>query len=286
MDLPAGEQRQNWPQWMTHEVRAAEWVLVIASREYKRRAEGEAGPAEGRGVQWEALQIQERIYVDQHTGLRKVVPVVLPGQSPADIPVWLAPSSTMYYVVSEFTVAGAEKLLRLLTGQAYETESPLGPLPVLPPRGAADAVSAAPAPSVPSGAAQPGKSGVTLPALAQLSSLLADMAPSLSWTPGRWNRESAKLRLHLAALDRHLDGLPDECGSLVSDMRQAIRFNATATRIIELTKNITMSLACLHDSTASPEARTRDFEVFTKSSAELRRSILQLQDIVQPPDPR
>ena len=56
MDLPAGEQRQNWPQWMTHEVRAAEWVLVIASREYKRRAEGEAGPAEGRGVQWEALQ--------------------------------------------------------------------------------------------------------------------------------------------------------------------------------------------------------------------------------------
>ena len=120
MDLPAGEQRQNWPQWMTHEVRAAEWVLVIASREYKRRAEGEAGPAEGRGVQWEALQIQERIYVDQHTGLRKVVPVVLPGQSPADIPVWLAPSSTMYYVVSEFTVAGAEKLLRLLTGQAYE----------------------------------------------------------------------------------------------------------------------------------------------------------------------
>ena len=39
LDLPAAEQRQDWAQWMTQEVRDADYVLVIASPDYKRRAE-------------------------------------------------------------------------------------------------------------------------------------------------------------------------------------------------------------------------------------------------------
>src|SRR5437016_3040745 len=50
LDLPAAEQRVDWAQWMTQEVRDADRVLVIASPEYKKRAEGDAGPGEGRGV--------------------------------------------------------------------------------------------------------------------------------------------------------------------------------------------------------------------------------------------
>ena len=58
LDLPAAEQRQDWAQWMTQEVRDADYVLVVASPEYKRRAEGDAAPDEGRGVQWEARLIR------------------------------------------------------------------------------------------------------------------------------------------------------------------------------------------------------------------------------------
>ena len=61
LDLPAAEQRQDWAQWMTRQVRDADRVLVIASPEYKRRAEGDAAPGEGRGVQWEARLIRERV---------------------------------------------------------------------------------------------------------------------------------------------------------------------------------------------------------------------------------
>src|SRR3989337_1512065 len=52
LDLPAAERRQDWAVWMHHQVRRAEFVLVVASPEYRRRSEGDASPDEGRGVQW------------------------------------------------------------------------------------------------------------------------------------------------------------------------------------------------------------------------------------------
>jgi SEFIR domain-containing protein len=38
LDLPVAERRVDWPVWMHHEVRDADFVLVIASPAYKRRA--------------------------------------------------------------------------------------------------------------------------------------------------------------------------------------------------------------------------------------------------------
>ena len=47
----------------------------------------------------------------------EVLPVVLPDCSADDIPDWLAPAAAAYYTVSDYTVAGAERLMRALTGQ-------------------------------------------------------------------------------------------------------------------------------------------------------------------------
>ena len=69
------------------------------------------------GVQWEARMIRHRFYVNQDAGLQLVLPVVLPGCSAADLPLWLAPAAATGYVVTDYTVAGAEALLRVLTGQ-------------------------------------------------------------------------------------------------------------------------------------------------------------------------
>jgi hypothetical protein len=65
---------------------------------------------------------------------------VLPGCTDRDIPTWLGRETATHYAIPEYTVRAAEKLLRLLTGQPYETEPPLGRPPVLPPR---DAVASA-----------------------------------------------------------------------------------------------------------------------------------------------
>ncbi len=133
LDLVAAEQRINWAEWMTREVRDADYVLVAASAGYKRRAGGDAEPDEGRGVQWEARLIEDLFYQDQKAGLRRFVPVVLPGSTEDDIPLWLAPAVATYYRVTECTVAGAEALLRLLTGQPGVVMPPLGTVPDLPP---------------------------------------------------------------------------------------------------------------------------------------------------------
>jgi hypothetical protein len=134
LDLPAAERRQDWPLWMLSQVRHADFVLIVASPEYRRRGEGDAAPSEGRGVQWEAALIREEFYADRATAMRKFLPVLLPGRSAQDIPLWLGPRSGTSYRITEFTLAGAEKLIRLLTHQPYEVPTPLGRLPVLPSR--------------------------------------------------------------------------------------------------------------------------------------------------------
>lgn len=127
LDLAATDQRTGWTQWMTQQVRDADRVLVVASPAYRRRAEGDAGPAEGRGVQWEAGLIQELFYADQQAGLGRFLPVVLPGCSATDLPLWMRPASTTRYEITDFTVAGAKALLRVLTSQPGVIVPPVGP---------------------------------------------------------------------------------------------------------------------------------------------------------------
>jgi len=139
LDLPAAEQRQDWAQWMTREIRDADRIVVVGSSAYQRRGEGDAGADEGRGVQFEARLIRDRFYADQDAGLQLVLPVVLPGGSAGDLPLWLFPATTTHYPVTEYTTAGAERLLRTLTGQPWEIMPRLGAVPYLAPRGAGPA---------------------------------------------------------------------------------------------------------------------------------------------------
>lgn len=133
LDRVAAQERQDWALWMGDQIREADHILVIASAAYRARAEGRAEPSEGRGVQWEARLVRDAFYRDQRA-LDRFLPVVLPGQTSDGVPDFLAPATCTIYTVTEFTIAGAEALLRLLTRQPSETEPPLGPRPVLQPR--------------------------------------------------------------------------------------------------------------------------------------------------------
>jgi hypothetical protein len=146
-DLEAVADRQDWPVWMAGQVDAADFVMVVASPAYRRRAEGgaepDSEPGGGRGVQFEAALLRERLYADRAGWQRRILPVVLPGQSVDGIPTFLQPYSASRYEVREFTVDGAEELLRVLTDQPAHPPPPLGEVPRLAPRGTAAGTAAA-----------------------------------------------------------------------------------------------------------------------------------------------
>ncbi|PSM42578.1 hypothetical protein C6Y14_15380 [Streptomyces dioscori] len=134
LDRPAAEQPQDWAAWMQREFEAADYVLTIASPAYKRRAEGTEEPGTGEGVAWEARLIKNYVYVDLATWYKRILRVVLPGGSREDLPAFLGGHTVTHYTVDPIDSTGAEKLLRYLTDQPYETVPPLGLRPDLPPR--------------------------------------------------------------------------------------------------------------------------------------------------------
>ena len=287
LDLLAGEQRQDWAAWSAHEVEAADRVLVIPSPEYRRRADSKEIPTEQHAgspsVHYEAGLIRDRFYADPQAGLQAVIPVVLPGCSAADIPLWLGRAATMHYVVTECTTAGAEKLLRLLTGQPYEVKPPLGTVPTLLPRTTPDDASLAPVSAGPDLGELEGDDEI-LSVLGEVSNALAAIRPSSAWTSTRWMVESTSLRLRINDLDSHFQQGPHERGSSARALRQAIRLNSKILHVKGLCKNIKTSLNYLQGDSFPTEVRARQLRVFITSSTSLQRAILQIQNIVKPAD--
>jgi hypothetical protein len=109
--------RIDWSLWAIKHLTKADFIVVVASPEYKRRADGEAEPHEGRGAQFEAAIIRNHLTrnLDEQTG--RVLPVVLPGGSVEDIPEFLNPYSTTRFEIAAFTDAGVSGLLAAITGQ-------------------------------------------------------------------------------------------------------------------------------------------------------------------------
>ncbi|WP_103354377.1 SEFIR domain-containing protein [Amycolatopsis sp. CA-128772] len=109
--------RRDWSLWAVEHLDKADFILVIASPEYKRRADGAAMPHEGRGAQFEAGIIRNNLTRDLRRETERVLPVILPGRSVDEIPTFLNAHSTTRYHVEEFTRAGVTDLLAAITGQ-------------------------------------------------------------------------------------------------------------------------------------------------------------------------
>lgn len=132
LDMSAAEHPQDWGLWMLEQVREADYVLVIASAAYRRRAEGLVPPAESRGVPFESTLVREAVYADPIAARRKFLPVVLADGRVEDIPSFLGPTSTTHYRIPHLTPACADALLRVLTGRPALAEPELGGLAALP----------------------------------------------------------------------------------------------------------------------------------------------------------
>ncbi|GAA4531057.1 SEFIR domain-containing protein [Amycolatopsis samaneae] len=109
--------RQDWSSWAIEHLAAADFVVVIASPEYKRRADGAAPADEGRGSQFEAAMLRNNLTKDLRRATERILPVVLPGQTAEDIPTFLNPYSTTRFHVSTFTREGVAELIAAITGK-------------------------------------------------------------------------------------------------------------------------------------------------------------------------
>lgn len=126
LDRWAEPERQDWYTWMIREVKAAEYVIVIASPEYKRVADGDVPVGSRHGGKEEAAILRDFLQSDREVWLKKLLPVVLPGHTTTEIPVFLQPYSADHYTLDRISSTGVEKVLRVLYSISEYVPPPLG----------------------------------------------------------------------------------------------------------------------------------------------------------------
>jgi tetratricopeptide (TPR) repeat protein len=120
---------EGWPMWMERQVREADFVLVVCTDIYLKRAQGKEDHGKGHGVIWESVLTYQQIY-DAGSKNVKFVPVLLQGGERSHIPDPLKPA-TFYQCTTE---DGYEQLYRRLTGQPEIGKPDLGKRRPLPAR--------------------------------------------------------------------------------------------------------------------------------------------------------
>lgn len=133
LDTYDDNERRDWYAWYVDQVNRADFVLVIASRDYRIAGDGQAAATCNRGVQSEAALLRDLLHADRPTWTKRILPVILPGRSVAEIPLFLQPNLASRYVVAEVSASGIEQLLRTITDQPAHPLPALGNPPTLPP---------------------------------------------------------------------------------------------------------------------------------------------------------
>jgi SEFIR domain len=110
------QSRRDWYRWALEEIPSADFVLVIASPLCQAVGDGRVGNKENLGLQAEMTILRELLQSDRDRWTSKILPVVLPGGSINDIPLFLQPTTADHYIVRELTASGADNLLRAITG--------------------------------------------------------------------------------------------------------------------------------------------------------------------------
>lgn len=115
--------RQDWFLWMMEQLRRADYVIVVASPRYRAAGDGDVPADCHRGVQTEAAALRNYLYSDRATWTRKILPVILPGRSLEEVPLFLQPHTASHYRIPKISSGGAAELLKVLDRK---------PLPIRP----------------------------------------------------------------------------------------------------------------------------------------------------------
>lgn len=108
-------ERRNWDEWTNTEILRADYVLVIASPGYRAAGNGELDDdSQRRGAVSEYRRLADLLHRRRSEWTKKILPVVLPGQSVDDIPLSFLPGIADYYKISSITDDGSADLLAVL----------------------------------------------------------------------------------------------------------------------------------------------------------------------------
>jgi Bacterial Death-like domain 3 len=118
-----------------------------------------------------------------------------------------------------------------------------------------------------------------LNSLVELNCALTDISGARAWTAVRWRQESTGLRTCLEVVEANLAALPAQCRPWPGSDDQAIQLGKACSEIIELLQKIEVSLNYLNGE-LSDGVRTRELNIFTRSSTELQRAIRGLQQML------
>jgi HEAT repeat protein len=118
---------EGWANWMRKQIQQAKFVLVVCTKIYKERYEGNAELGTGAGAKWEGLIITQELYQAEGRNT-KFIPVVFSKEDTKHIPIAL--SGGTWYVLDD---EGYLELYRHITNQPHVLKGPLGERLILPP---------------------------------------------------------------------------------------------------------------------------------------------------------
>jgi hypothetical protein len=125
---------EGWPRWMTAQIEAADFVLVLCSEIYYQRVSLNAAPGVGLGTLWESSIVYQLLY-EEGTISSKFIPVLPQNGKTEHIPVALR--GVQRY--QAFTESGYEDLYRRLTSQPAVLKPLLGKQKIFSPNNTAGA---------------------------------------------------------------------------------------------------------------------------------------------------
>jgi hypothetical protein len=119
---------EGWPRWMRKQIRQADFVLVICTKTYQERYEGEAEFGTGAGAKWEGMIITQEIYEAEGRN-NKFIPVTFSKEDSKHIPIELR-SGTRYVLDDD---EGYLEMYARITNQPWVQKGTLGERLILPP---------------------------------------------------------------------------------------------------------------------------------------------------------
>ena len=110
-DGEPGRRRRDWQRWMTTGINRADYVIVVASPDYRAISEFAYDENTRRGVLEEYRLLLTLLGEDRRRWLGRILPVVLPGRVLRDIPIALQPLDVDHYRVTSLTPDGIAELV-------------------------------------------------------------------------------------------------------------------------------------------------------------------------------
>lgn len=118
---------EGWARWMSNQIKQAKFVLVVCTKIYMERYDGDAEAGIGMGAKWEGLTITQELYKAEGRNI-KFIPVVFSAEDIEYIPNEL--SRGTWYILND---EGYLELYRHITNQPHTQKGPLGERLILPP---------------------------------------------------------------------------------------------------------------------------------------------------------